>query len=213
MIIHELGHLALLKFFNWQVRKVIILPFGGLTLIEEALNRPISEEFLIVLAGPLFQIIGYIFLKHFFLVPNLFFMHIGLLLFNLLPIYPLDGAKIVLLLLEKIFPYKLSHLLILVISYVSLFFLFTFNLSYLRNLIIFLCMLFIFFRLFKESRRHKYYFEKFLLERYLYKFAFFKVKIIRDENKMYRDYRHLFKNGKYYLTEEEYLKKRFDFKP
>ena len=43
--------------FKWNIEKVILLPFGALTIFNEDLNRRMFEEFLIVIMGPLFQII------------------------------------------------------------------------------------------------------------------------------------------------------------
>ena len=56
-------------------------------------------------------------------------------------------------------------------------------------------------------------FQKFLLERYMYDLPFKKSKTIKslNLNKMQRDYRHIFYNGKIYVTEREILKKKFDF--
>ena len=34
-----------------------MLPFGGVTIFNEDLNRPIYEEFIILIMGPVFQIV------------------------------------------------------------------------------------------------------------------------------------------------------------
>ena len=59
IIIHELGHILISLIFKWNIDKIIILPFGGLTKYNEIINRPLIEEFLISVAGITFQIIFY----------------------------------------------------------------------------------------------------------------------------------------------------------
>ena len=57
IIIHEFGHILMGIIYGWKIEKVIILPFGALTIFHENLNRKIKEEFWIVVMGPLFQIV------------------------------------------------------------------------------------------------------------------------------------------------------------
>ena len=103
LIIHELGHLLGALFYHWRIKEVILLPFGGITIFEEHLNKPIWEEFIILILGPTFQILfAFLFPKIYSVPPMFYFYHYALLLFNLLPIYPLDGSKIVLLWFQKI---------------------------------------------------------------------------------------------------------------
>ena len=57
IIIHELGHFLAAKLFNWKVDKIYIYPLGGVTKFNENINKPLIEEFLITIMGPIFQII------------------------------------------------------------------------------------------------------------------------------------------------------------
>ena len=54
------------------------------------------------------------------------------------------------------------------------------------------------------------YINKFYLERYLYKLKFKKIKIIKNINKMKKDYRHLFNINNKYIKEEDFLRNMFD---
>ena len=91
IIVHEFGHLFVALLFNWKVEEVLLLPFGGVTIFNEDLNRPMIEEFLILIGGPLLQaLFVYMFRSNAFLVS---YSNV-LLLFNLLPICPLDGSKL-----------------------------------------------------------------------------------------------------------------------
>lgn len=113
VVIHELGHLFAAKSYGWQIKEIQLLPFGGMAQMKQD-NDSIWEEFIVALAGPIqnfFMIIVAIsFLKiglwsnewtTFFIKANII---IGL--FNLLPISPLDGNKLLKCLLYIILPFK-----------------------------------------------------------------------------------------------------------
>ena len=56
ILIHELGHILTALFFDWNIKKIVILPFGGITIFEDKINRSMAEEFLIAIIGPMFQL-------------------------------------------------------------------------------------------------------------------------------------------------------------
>ena len=94
IIVHELGHIMISLLFKWNIDKIIILPFGGLTKYNEIINRPLIEEFLIAISGIIFQYIFYLLVKDFIDYKYFKTIHYFIILFNLIPIYPLDGSKI-----------------------------------------------------------------------------------------------------------------------
>ena len=110
IIIHELGHITAAIYYKWNIEKVILLPFGALTLFNEKVNKPLKEEFIILIMGPIFQIVGTYFM------PNAFDYSMTILTFNLLPIIPLDGSKFVNIFLNKITNFKTSNILTIYIS-------------------------------------------------------------------------------------------------
>ena len=101
ILIHELGHILISLIFKWNIDKIIILPFGGLTKYNEIINRPLIEEFLIAISGIIFQLIFYILIKDYIDYKYFSAINYFIILFNLIPIYPLDGSKILNLLLSK----------------------------------------------------------------------------------------------------------------
>lgn len=103
VLVHELGHVAAALKFGWRIREVKLLPFGGVVEVEDAAAMPVREEMGVALAGPLqnawlagfgwlFGMLGLVDAEWaaFFVQANGW-----LALFNLLPILPLDGGKIV----------------------------------------------------------------------------------------------------------------------
>lgn len=202
ILIHELGHILTALFFDWNIKKIVILPFGGITIFEDKINRSMAEEFLIAIMGPMFQ------LFLFFIKNKLFFsINLFILLFNLIPIFPLDGSKILNVGLNYLFPFKKSHIISIIISLTNII---TIILLLKFNLVLITIFLFLILKTFKEIKYHSYLFNKFLFERYLYNFDFKKSKIIKNEYQMKRDYKHLFFIQNRYQTEKQYLSNLFD---
>lgn len=210
IIVHELGHVLAGIFFKWNIEKVVIMPMGGITIFKESLNRLIYEEFIIALMGPIFQIIFYMALEPY--VPYTWFYsaHYALLLFNLLPIIPLDGSKVFHCIMDIIFPYQKSHTIVIWISIVLLCFgiIFCF---YMNNLIIYIMFICIGIKVSEEYKTSNLRFQKFLLERYLHSYHFKKTKKLYQKNitGMYRDYNHIFCVNNHWVSERNILKNYF----
>lgn len=200
IIIHECGHITGALIFKWHIEKVVIMPFGGLTVFNELLNRPLYEEFIILIMGPLFQTIYFIIFKDINLSFN--YYNYGLFLFNFLPIYPLDGYKFWNLIFSYFMPYKLVLKITILISFVFLLFFIRLDLIYL------LIFLFLLIGCIKEYRNIDFIYNKFLLERYYYTFKFKRRKIINNLNMMYRDCTHLIKKDNY-MTEKQALYNKY----
>jgi len=118
----------------------------------------------------------------------------------------LDGEKIIHLLLEYIYPYKLVNKIMLVISIISLF-LFIINCINLKINIIYI-IVFLLYRLISYIKSIKYIENKFYLERYLYNISYRNIKYLNsnDISNMYQDTYHFFNNKSEYSV----LKKKFE---
>lgn len=170
-----------------------------------------KEELLILCMGPITQIfVVYLFL--FFIqdvdIKSLIFQYnLSILLFNLLPIYPLDGGRILNLLFNQKFAFLKSLNLSLISSSILLLVLVVISIKYnlLINFISILC--FLGTLVYKEYKNRKYYFNKFKLERILKQYHFPHIKQIKKEEEMMRDKKHIFLYKGHYITEKEYLKK------
>jgi len=118
VILHEFGHALAARSFGIQTRDITIYPIGGVARLERMSEDPF-EELVIALAGPsvnlvliflLWPICIYFSPTPFdfenLIPPNslsgglghylkmLMFSNLGLLLFNLLPIFPMDGGRV-----------------------------------------------------------------------------------------------------------------------
>lgn len=214
ILIHEIGHLLMAIHYKWRIEKIVILPFGGLTIFHESLNRPLKEELFITLAGPGMQIIGYYILKHWIYDPTFSYYHIFLLFFNLMPILPLDGSKLFYILENYFFSFYHSQLITLFCSFFFLFLFFFVCISFPFNFMLYFCFFFLCLEWIKAYRKKNFVFHKFLLERYQTYYPFSKYRTIYFGNtkEMHRDYRHIFYIGKKSYTEREFLRRMFDFR-
>lgn len=212
IVIHEIGHLLLAYLLGGEVLKIYIYPLGGISKFRFDLNISIFKEFLILIFGPIFQFIAYYILinilKDYYSLITAY--HYGILFFNLLPIYPLDGGKIVNLLLSVFISYKNSLFYTIFISFIMLMILlitgFFYNYLTLNFIVI---ILFLLYKMIFEYRQINFLYERFLLERYLNRYNFKRSSIVFDIDSFKRDRRHLVKiDDKYYL-EHDLLEKKY----
>ncbi len=214
IIIHEFGHLTGAILCNWKIERVVLLPFGGMTLFKESLNRPIYQEWIIVLLGPVYQSLFFLILQFLnYANPTFQLYHFLLLGFNLLPMIPLDGGKMLQLCLESIFPYRYAKFVGLAVS-ISLVLILMGYMIITKNVILGIILLSIIKENIKFYKQIPYQMEKFLLERYLNPFSYKKYHKIKRVNlyAMRRGYSHLFWNQNTWKTEREILNLHFQRK-
>ena len=210
IIFHEFGHFIVAKLFKYKIDKIYIYPLGGIIKFNDYINRKSYQELLVTLAGPLFQIILSLFLVKY--DKDIVDFSNILLLFNLLPIVPLDGSKILSCFLYLIIPYKKSLTISIYISFLFIFLssFYLFNNYY--SFIIILSLLLLLLKIFDEKKLIKYSFDKFLLERYLYYFRFRKTKVIKNIKDMYKYRNNIFIINNKLFSEKEILVKYFSNK-
>lgn len=175
IFVHEMGHAAAASFFSWRIKKIAILPFGGVAEMDEHGNRPLKEELIVILSGPIQHAwmmgLAFVLYQFSFLSEGIYeqFIHFNLmiLLFNLLPIWPLDGGKLIFLFLSLYQPFPEAHQRVVQISAASTLVFAIFVLLYQPvNLNIWVILGFLLFSLFHEWKQSRYIFMRFLLERY-----------------------------------------------
>jgi Zn-dependent protease len=112
VVLHELGHALMARRFGIATRDITLYPIGGVARLERMSERPI-EELLIALAGPavnlviaflLFACLSILepfafedFLPGFHgesFLGALMKINITLVLFNLIPAFPMDGGRV-----------------------------------------------------------------------------------------------------------------------
>lgn len=208
LLVHECGHFFTAYLLNWNVDKIIFYPYGGVSKFTHDINCPLKEELIVLLMGPIMQVVCYYILIKIPYFSNyqdvINIINYNLILFNLLPIYPLDGGRIVQIVICYLTSYRLSFKIIYLISFVLLSII-TFNFFYKPSINILLIIILLILKLIKEKSSVNYYLERFILERYLHRYKFKKSKIVKRTKDFKRDYHHLVKIDNRYFLEEEYL--------
>ena len=128
IIIHELGHIITGLHFKYKLDKVIIYPYGGMTKFNTIINTNINKDILVAISGVIVQSIYFILITILYTkgyireyIYNQFTIYNkSILLFNILPIIPLDGSKTINLILSKYLYYNLSNRLTIIISFITI---------------------------------------------------------------------------------------------
>lgn len=213
VLIHEAGHICIMNLLKRKVASVEILPFGGLTKVDAFISEAILEDMLIAVGGIFFQtILGFILIilyKYGYLDNETFrfvnVYNITILTFNLIPIAPLDGSKIVKLISEVFIPYRFTFIFSFCLSVIALIMIVLYDLDlFLNNIFVFA---FLMFMIIEEVQSCKYMFNRFLLERLHYEFSY-PIKNISSHRYMYKNRTHNIRG----VYEKEYLKHLFTSK-
>jgi stage IV sporulation protein FB len=175
VLIHELGHAVTALFFSWRIKQILLLPFGGVAEVEEHGNRPFREELLVTLAGPAQHIwllgAGFVIWEAGMISDDTWQLwaryNVTICAVNLLPIWPLDGGKLLFLALTRCFPFEKAHKQMVIGSLIALF-LWIAGIFFIApsQLDLWVIALFLFISLWKEWKQRRYVLMRFLLERY-----------------------------------------------
>lgn len=205
LIIHELGHALTGILLGYKIDRIKLFPYGGVTLFKPNYNTPLKKELLVLIMGPLFQVLGYFILKVFVEVDYLKFYHYTLLIFNLLPIYPLDGGKLLNIIFNYHFNYKRSFYMSFYMSIILIILLLIVSFV-IKNFNFTMILIVLIIKLIKIYKDLDYVYNSFLLERYLHHYEFKGIRCIKNEKEFYRDNKHIIKM----MEENKFLKKYFE---
>ncbi len=175
-VIHELGHVVMGLIMGFKIEKIQIMPLGlsvSFKVDIDDYNKKIKKgnilqfkKIAISAAGPLTNLVLLLLVLNtninFKIVSNetLAYANIIIMLFNLLPIYPLDGGRILKELIHifegsiksKIYIRKISKAVIILITMVG-----SIALIYLKNIAIFFIITYLWIVVIKENRKNLAY--------------------------------------------------------
>ncbi|QXM05766.1 M50 family metallopeptidase [Crassaminicella indica] len=124
VLLHEGAHVFVAKLFGYRIDKVEIFPFGGVAAIEENLVMYPKHEIIIAASGPIFNFI-IVFISYNMLGSLyasfdgfVFFVYANLMigLFNLLPVIPLDGGRMIRAYLAYLIGFKKATNIVVILS-------------------------------------------------------------------------------------------------
>ena len=172
-IIHELGHVLMGLIMGLKVEKIEIMTLGlsvSFKINADDYNKKIKKgnilqlkKIAIAAAGPLTNLIMLLVVLHtninLKIVSNeiLAYANILIMLFNLLPIYPLDGGRILKAILQifegsiksKIYIRKISKAVIILITMIA-----SVAVIYLKNIGVFFIIIYLWVIVVKENRKN-----------------------------------------------------------
>ena len=102
VILHELGHKTAAKYCGYYLKEIKLLPYGAVLSGEENIDK--KSERIIAISGPLvsllvaliFVAIWWIFPSSYYYTKNFVYTNLAIFIVNLIPVYPLDGARVLL---------------------------------------------------------------------------------------------------------------------
>lgn len=128
--LHELAHIFIAQIYGVKLIKIVFYPIGEMAILDNIFVLKRVKKFLIICAGPFINLVlGFIFLA---LGNNDIFKLISITnfsicIFNCIPIYPLDGGRILHLLLSNVIGILYANDAIITISKIFIFIIFIFG--------------------------------------------------------------------------------------
>lgn len=157
ILLHELGHAITGIILGLRIKKININALGVSIEFENYGKERIKNKIIIDLAGPLVNLIlctVTILLKN----EEIAYINLALAIINLLPIYPLDGGRIIKNLLLKKYNYKKTIMCIEKISkttLISMSMISSIIILYFKNIGIFLVIIYLWSIFIKECQKNK----------------------------------------------------------
>lgn len=211
LLIHELGHFLLMKLNSIKVESITIYPYGGMIKSDMMINTNSFKVLLISLGGVFIQLVLWLIIFSLFKIDviNVYYYDIFckynlyIIIFNLIPIYPLDGFKIFNSFFEMFLSFKISLFISFIINIVCLILFMVYLYIYkINNYVI---VIFLLVNLINYIKNIRFLINKFYLERTIYDLKYSGLVSVKDINCFFKN-KYNYING---VGEKEYLNNRY----
>lgn len=169
-LIHELGHLLCGVLLGFEADNFKIMPLGFSIEFKTNINdynkkilksnTLTLKKLLINIAGPFTNVIIILIGMFMKINENIIYSNLIILIINLIPIYPLDGGRIIKNLMKllignkkaKHYTNKVSNIFVIIVTVVS-----SITIYYYKNIAILFALMFIWTLIVKENKRYNTY--------------------------------------------------------
>ena len=129
VILHELAHKTTAKYYGYYLKEIKLLPYGAVLSGTENIDK--KSERIIAISGPIASLlIAIIFVSLWWVYPvsyyytkNFVYTNLAIFVVNLLPVFPLDGSRVVLSFTKnRLKTLKFLRLLGVIVSFIFIIF-------------------------------------------------------------------------------------------
>lgn len=157
IFVHELGHVLAGISLGLKINKINVTILGLSIEFENYGKERRINKIIIDVAGPMVNLILLI-MSMIFGVEEIFYINLVLLTINLLPIFPLDGGRILKTALLHKLSYKetmkkierISKNTLIILTFVA-----SISVLYFKNISFFLIIIYLWYLIFKENKKNK----------------------------------------------------------
>lgn len=211
--LHEMAHVACAIWFHYPLERITVYPFGLAATITYIGYGSLFQETVMLAAGPLMHVLFpsffHILMNCDVISPSFYayvcMLNASILLFNLLPIYPLDGGRLLQTFFHTFLRFKTANRMTFLTSFLVILFLLYFHV--LKGLSSMAVLLFLALQLF--SSWHQLPYDQLRFFRYRLYHPCREQPLCNEREDLYRGRYNLMKGRRGWQKEENWLRQRF----